>query len=94
MEIACFNLDCRLCVRLSGFLDSVRRPHGAVLRALNLEPSEYAFGHGREFSLPEGGLLISSYHCSRYNTQTRRLTRAMFREVFAQVRLRVPYGYR
>ena len=71
-----------------------RIAHGAVLRALNLKPSEYAFGHGREFSLPEGGSLISSYCCSRYNTQTRRLTRAMFREVFAQVRLHVSYGCR
>lgn len=64
--------------------------HGAVLRALGLKPKDYPFGHGREYPLPSGGWLVSSYHCSRYNTQTGRLTAAMFREVFAQVRRRMP----
>lgn len=64
--------------------------HGAVLRALGLKPKDYPFGHGRDYALPAGGRLISSYHCSRYNTQTRRLTEAMFREVFSQVRRHLP----
>ena len=64
--------------------------HGAVLRALALQPKGHPFGHGREYPLPSGGWLISSYHCSRYNTQTKRLTEAMFREVFTQVRRRMP----
>jgi len=64
--------------------------HGAVLRAFGLKPKEYPFGHGREYALSDGGWLITSYHCSRYNTQTGRLTEPMFREVFAQVRRRMP----
>lgn len=55
--------------------------HAAVLRARGLRPSAYAFGHGAEHVLPDGRRLIDSYHCSRYNTQTRRLTTAMFRAV-------------
>lgn len=64
--------------------------HGAVLRALGLKAKLHPFGHGCEYALPNGGWLITSYHCSRYNTQTGRLTESMFREVFAQVRRRLP----
>ncbi len=63
--------------------------HGAVLRALGLKPKDYPFGHDREYPLPGGGWLVSSYHCSRYNTQTKRLTAAMFRAVFSRVRARL-----
>ncbi len=59
--------------------------HGAVLRALNLRAKDYAFGHGEQHALPSGLHLYDSYHCSRYNTQTRRLTDAMFHEVFEAV---------
>ncbi len=55
--------------------------HGAVLRAHGLKASAHAFGHGAEHLLPGGRVLVDSYHCSRYNTQTRRLTAGMFREV-------------
>lgn len=60
--------------------------HGAVLRALGLRPAAYAFAHGAEHGLPDGRVLLDSYHCSRYNTQTRRLTSAMFEAVFARAR--------
>ncbi len=56
--------------------------HKAVLMALGLKPSAYAFGHGAAHDLPDGRHLVDSYHCSRYNTQTRRLTPEMFRAVF------------
>jgi uracil-DNA glycosylase len=57
--------------------------HDATLRALGHRPSQYAFAHGAEHQV--GRLrLIDSYHCSRYNTQTRRLTVPMFEAVFAK----------
>jgi uracil-DNA glycosylase family 4 len=55
--------------------------HGAVLRARGLKAAAYRFGHGAEHVLPDGRALFDSYHCSRYNTQTRRLTPGMFLEV-------------
>jgi uracil-DNA glycosylase family 4 len=55
--------------------------HGAALRALGLKPGGYKFAHAAEHELPRGMRLIDSYHCSRYNTNTRRLTAEMFRAV-------------
>ena len=55
--------------------------HAAVLRARRLRAAAYRFGHAAEHRLPDGRQLIDSYHCSRYNTQTRRLTPEMFRAV-------------
>lgn len=55
--------------------------HGAALRAFGLKPGGYKFAHGAEHELPRGMTLVDSYHCSRYNTNTRRLTPEMFRGV-------------
>ena len=60
--------------------------HNASLRTLGLRVSEYKFGHGAEFRLPGGQWLLDSYHCSRYNTNTRRLTEEMFEAVFKRAR--------
>jgi uracil-DNA glycosylase family 4 len=60
--------------------------HGAALRALGLKLGAYRFAHGAEYGLSGGRTLVDSYHCSRYNTQTRRLTTAMFESVVARVR--------
>lgn len=60
--------------------------HGAVLRVLGLRPAAARFAHGARHALPRGRLLVDSYHCSRYNTQTRRLTPAMFAQAVAGVR--------
>ncbi|MSQ72977.1 MAG: uracil-DNA glycosylase [Betaproteobacteria bacterium] len=65
--------------------------HGAVLRAFNLKPSAYRFAHravhslGRSPIAPLGIRLFDSYHCSRYNTQTKRLTDIMFEAVFQDI---------
>ena len=60
--------------------------HGAILRALALKPRQFPFGHGARHDLPNGLRLYDSYHCSRYNTQTNRLTPAMFKSVFETIR--------
>jgi len=60
--------------------------HQAVLKSKGLKPAGYKFGHGAQHALPGGGILLDSYHCSRYNTQTRRLTTAMFEKIFSQAK--------
>ena len=59
--------------------------HQAVLRALGLKLRDYPFAHASDYRLPDGRRLVSSYHCSRYNTQTRRLTPEMFAAVFSLI---------
>ena len=61
-----------------------RVAHEAVLMARGLARGRYPFGHGREYALSATQHLIDSYHCSRYNTATRRLTAEMFRAVVAR----------
>ncbi|MCB1861846.1 MAG: uracil-DNA glycosylase [Gammaproteobacteria bacterium] len=58
--------------------------HNAVLRALGLKQSSRKFGHNRRHLLNRDLQMIDSYHCSRYNTQTKRLTPEMFQQVFEQ----------
>ena len=55
--------------------------HDAVLMAYGQKLSSLKFGHAAEHRLPDGRRLTDSYHCSRYNTQTRRLSGEMFRSV-------------
>lgn len=59
--------------------------HQALLRALGLRAKDYGFAHGAQHALPNGMMLYDSYHCSRYNTQTRRLNEAMFHAVFDEI---------
>ena len=56
--------------------------HDGVLSARGLRKSEFPFAHGRHHHLPDGLQLIDSYHCSRLNTNTGRLTEKMFQAVF------------
>ena len=59
--------------------------HDSTVRALGGKVSRDKFGHGSEYSLG-GYTVLSSYHCSRYNTNTGRLTEAMFFDVFARAK--------
>ncbi|HEV2301831.1 MAG TPA: uracil-DNA glycosylase [Stellaceae bacterium] len=57
--------------------------HASVIAARGLKGSAYPFAHGRLHALPDGLVLADSYHCSRLNTNTGRLTPQMFEAVFA-----------
>jgi len=59
--------------------------HNAVLSAKGLKRARYPFAHGAMHELPEGLLLADSYHCSRLNTNTGRLTTEMFEAVIARL---------
>jgi uracil-DNA glycosylase family 4 len=60
--------------------------HAGTLGALGLVRARTKFAHGAVHMLPNGLLLADSYHCSRYNTNTGKLTPAMFESVFATLR--------
>jgi uracil-DNA glycosylase family 4 len=59
--------------------------HKAILKALKLRQKDFPFKHAAEYALNPSLTLIDSYHCSRYNTQTGRLTEAMFGSVFSRI---------
>ncbi len=63
--------------------------HGGVLRAMGFTAASQPFRHGALHALPNGIVLADSYHCSRYNTNTGRLTPAMFDQVFGAIRQRL-----
>jgi len=63
--------------------------HQATLAALKQKRSQFPFAHGAFHILPGGPALADSYHCSRYNTNTRVLTTEMFENVFAAVKRRL-----
>jgi len=60
--------------------------HQAVLRACDLPLKDFRFAHGALHQLDSERVLVDSYHCSRYNTQTRRLTTEMFEAVVGRAR--------
>ncbi|HVY05098.1 MAG TPA: uracil-DNA glycosylase [Burkholderiales bacterium] len=60
--------------------------HKAVLTATGNKAANCKFAHAAVHTLQDGRALFDSYHCSRYNTQTRRLTASMFEDVFAGIR--------
>ena len=67
---------------LRAYLALGRIAHEAVLRARRLKLSDYPFSHGAEHRLPDGRILLDSYHPSRQNTNTGVLTRPMWRSIF------------
>ena len=66
--------------------------HYAVLAALGCRRGPFPFAHGHVHSLADGRLLADSYHCSRLNTNTGKLTVAMFESVFAALDRRLEAG--
>lgn len=60
--------------------------HKAVIQAFKLKQSEYQFQHGVIHQLENGLKIIDSYHCSRYNMNTKRLTEAMFHVIFKTIK--------
>jgi len=75
---------------LHGILALGAIAHNAVLAAKNLKRSQYPFAHGAMHELPDGIVLADSYHCSRLNTNTGRLTAEMFESVVAGLAARLP----
>ena len=69
-----------------------RIAHDAALRGLGCRPATFPFAHGALHRLDHGRALVDSYHCSRYNTNTRRLTPEMFRAVFDTVAAHLAAG--
>jgi uracil-DNA glycosylase family 4 len=60
--------------------------HDSILRLHGLRLTDYRFAHCAEHRLPDGTMLVDSYHCSRQNTRTGRLTPEMFAEAFARAK--------
>ena len=72
--------------RLAAVLALGTVAHATLLRTLGLRLADFKFAHGAMHALGDGLLLADSYHCSRYNLNTGRLTEAMFHSVFADLR--------
>ena len=66
--------------------------HAAVLKACGIPPTRFRFRHAAVHELPDGLLLADSYHVSRYNTSTRRLTEEMFQAVMFDLVARLKAG--
>jgi uracil-DNA glycosylase family 4 len=63
-----------------------RIAHESILRIYDLRPGGFPFAHGAEHALPDGRILLDSYHPSRQNTNTGLLTRSMWRKIFHRAR--------
>lgn len=72
--------------RLKVILSLGHISHNAVLKAYGLKQADYVFGHAKVHKLPNGVMLIDSFHCSLYNTATKRLTPQMFENVFDTIK--------
>ena len=64
----------------------------ALLKAFGLKFKKYKFAHAARFALPNQTIMVDSYHYSRYNTQTKRLTEAMFHAVLLDIQLLLKKG--
>lgn len=75
--------------KLKGYLVLGRIAHETLLRTFDLKLKDYPFSHGGKHQMPNGHFIFDSYHCSRYNTNTGRLTEEMFRDVFRLIRTEI-----
>ncbi len=71
--------------KLAAFLALGTIAHNAILATLGERLSAWKFGHGARHRLPSGQTVYDSYHCSRYNVNTGRLTEAMFHAVLERI---------
>jgi uracil-DNA glycosylase len=78
--------------RLEAIVVLGRVAHDSTLKALGAKGSAFPFAHGARHNVNEGLTLFDSYHCSRYNTNTRVLTPEMFRDVFVAVKAHLSAG--
>jgi uracil-DNA glycosylase len=76
--------------RLAAIVALGRIAHDSTLAALGCRKAQFPFAHGACHTLSEQVVLFDSFHCSRYNTNTRLLTPEMFEAVFSAVRKRLP----
>jgi uracil-DNA glycosylase len=67
--------------------------HRAVVKAVGGRQADFKFGHAAEHRVDGRFLILDSYHCSRYNTNTGRLTTEMFHQVFARARELLPQAH-
>jgi uracil-DNA glycosylase len=81
--------ELRALPRLEAVLALGAVAHQAVLAALGERRKDFPFAHGAVHRLARGLLLADSYHCSRYNTNTGKLTTPMFESVFAELKRRL-----
>ncbi len=72
--------------RVKALLTLGKISHDNTVRALGLKLKDYPFGHAKRYDIGGGRVLFTSYHCSRYNTNTKRLTEDMFYNVFSSIR--------
>jgi uracil-DNA glycosylase len=78
--------------RLAAILVLGRIAHDSTLDALGLRKAAFPFRHGARHALNNGVVMFDSYHCSRYNTNTGRLTEAMFRAVVDSIKTHLSDG--
>ncbi len=81
-----FEARVRALPKLRIMLALGRIAHDQTLTTLGLRKTLFPFAHGARHEIGDGRVLYDSYHCSRYNTNTGRLTADMFRAVFADIR--------
>jgi uracil-DNA glycosylase family 4 len=78
--------------KASAILALGRIAHESILRAASIRLKDAPFSHGAVHELGSGRKLYDSYHCSRYNTNTRRLTPEMFESVFERIQADLQSG--